>query len=454
MGSGSRRARPARWLVAGAALALAGCGGGGGGSGGSPAPTPSPAPVATPTPTPTPAASAFSVFGLGPAVATIFVDVNGNGSFSDNADEWFYTNRNGEFGRNAPGLPTAVGLDVPPAQPIYRLRANGYDKITGQPMILSAPVGATVISPLTSLIDEVGSQATVRQALGLDSGPLALRAQTDLLKFDAAKELQSSDPLVAQDARRIMGINLRLLSLAQVPSYTVNVSAPNAATSVAIYRILKEVIAERGSANLDDRTTIAEVIKRSSEVPGVVLGHLDLETDEFAQFFAFAPASFADAEAMYRHDLLFRMFVLKETQAARQGYPTVVNAGVLATMMGYFASQPRPNTDANFYALPDYDEFVGTTMTMRDCVMSPKLPGCNDPEYSGFAFGSFIDRTRVVEVSVDAQNSGKITALLNPDGSVTVSRKPGFVGLAYFDYRVESNPGALQATGRYYMRSR
>jgi hypothetical protein len=165
------------------------------------------------------------------------------------------------------------------------------------------------------------------------------------------------------------------------------------------------------------------------------------------------PQAFDDPAALYRYDALYRYFVLPEAQAARRGDPSVISGG-LATMFDYFSSLPRPDLNSALYALPDYDEFVGTTMVMRDCAVQPRSPRCNDPEFSAYSFGAFIDHTRVVDVAVDAENAGKISAQLNADGSVTVSRKPGFFGYAYFDYRVESSAVPGQISGRYYLRSR
>ena len=437
------------------ALALVGCGGGGSGSSGTGGPAPSPTPTTSPAPTPSPTATAFTAAALGPLTGQIFFDVNGNGTFGDYPDDIIlYTNRNGKFGKNAPGLPTSIGIGVPPDQPIYRMKAWGKDNFTGQNYYgLTAPVGATVISPLTSLIDEVGDQATVRQALGLNTGAIAIRAQTDLLTFDPAKNLGSSDPLVAQDARRVIAINMRLWSLAQLPDFAVN--SANVETGIAIFRILKDLIAERGTLNLNDRDTLAEIIKRGSQYSLFPFDQYRYGADPLLTYFEFLPDSLDNEIIVHRYDMLYRYFVLQEIrEGVRMAMPSQVDADGLSSMYAYLSQQPRADVSTDFYAVPDYGEFVGTTMVIKDCILQQAmLPSCNDPTYQGYLFlVKYPLENKLIEVSVNAENIDKIEAKLNADGSITVSRKPGFLGYAFFDYKVINSAG-LQATGRYYLRS-
>ncbi len=139
-------------------VVLTGCGGGGAGSVGTPAPTPTSAPTPAPSPSPTPLA--FVGEASAPLVGSItFTDANGTATVA--------TGRDGvaPAGTNPlPGSPILQPVAFAPAYSTatYALTGIGLEVATGYLTTQTAPIGATTISPLTSLIAVTGSQTVVR----------------------------------------------------------------------------------------------------------------------------------------------------------------------------------------------------------------------------------------------------------------------------------------------------
>src|SRR6478609_2922536 len=131
---------------------LVGCGGDT--DTGSSSPTPAPSPSPAPTPSPTPTAARFSVVAVGPVASRVDLDTSGDGIVGNVQDSMTPTTMDGEFGQNV-----LVSAQPPisgqvPAEPTLRMEAWGVDTTSGFAYInMMAPAGATVISPLSALID-------------------------------------------------------------------------------------------------------------------------------------------------------------------------------------------------------------------------------------------------------------------------------------------------------------
>lgn len=96
----------------------------------------------------------------------------------------------------------------------FSLAATGIEAATGYLSTQSAPVGATTISPLTSLIATTGSQTVVRSAMLLNTGDsYALPASVDLLTYSATRPQSSTE--MARTRGAVIAANLRVRALSQ-----------------------------------------------------------------------------------------------------------------------------------------------------------------------------------------------------------------------------------------------
>lgn len=168
------------WLyIGGGAIAVgAAAAGGGGGGGSSPAPEPAPEPEPEPTPEPPVTVSGYVIDGyISGATVTRALDANS-----------VTTNREGFFeGLQGSGILTATG---------------GVDISTGLPFVgeLRAPEGATIITPLTTMmvqlaqqfnLNDADAQTAIKTALGLDQ-------RIDLVNTDPlAESSPNADLLIA-----------------------------------------------------------------------------------------------------------------------------------------------------------------------------------------------------------------------------------------------------------------
>ena len=173
--------------AAAAACLLASCGGGGGSS-------------SEPAPTPTPSAGvAVDGYLIG---STVLCDSNANG-LSDAGELSVGTDAGGNFRFNS-GCTAALVV------------RGGSSVDTGLPFkgVLKAPAGATVVSPLTTMVAAGMTNAQVVAALGLTAG-------TDLLKTDPA-----ASPNGALSNPGLMKATLAMQQLLQKLAGQLNPAAP------------------------------------------------------------------------------------------------------------------------------------------------------------------------------------------------------------------------------------
>lgn len=412
-----RNARAASWA---ALVMLAGCGSGDDGS---------PTPVAT---TPEPTATTFAAGGAGPLVGSIRFDTNDNG-IVDADEPVAYTDRGGLAGRTVTGLAASGG--TLPATATTRMIAVGADSATGFiAASLSAPKGATVISPITTIIDKVGDQSLVRRATGLSLAGTAIRDATDLLAFPAAQRLGNADVAVAADAARITAVNLRLLALMQLVSRfqgdPVDVGSgtgPEGAEWIAA------VIRETGSADFKNPDFVQRVLAKGGVYIPYRPEQTALAADIFARFMRTMPDTITDAPTAYRYTIAWRFFALAAIKRVFAAYPSaeadrvrlLTNADLEAAP-SRFADTPRPVVDGQPYALPDYREIRGTTTISAISLLA------NDT--GRFPYGVSPGGKTLTGVSIDPRFVSQVTLSQSTQGDITVTPADGFSGLVWFNY--------------------
>lgn len=150
---------------------------------------------------------------------------------------------------------------------------GGVDTLTHVPldgMILRAPAGATVVSPLTTLIDEVlkqdatlsveQAQARVADALGL-----SLPAGIDLLKFDPLEHLQNGGAEVEDLSESVLNTISAVQSLLVATGATDAASAANA----AIAAIVRVILEDSDGLDLTSSADVAQVLQSAFADYGV-----------------------------------------------------------------------------------------------------------------------------------------------------------------------------------------
>ena len=438
---------------------LASCGGESG-SGGPVVTLPTPTPTPVPTPTPTPTAVTFSVVAVGGAVAVVSFDTNGTGVAGDAGDAASATTLGGEFGRNA-GVPAdRITGTIPATANVAMLASVIQDPVTGLPFgSMAAPAGATVISPISSLVAAHGDVSAVRASLGLDDGIDAVRSATNVLSFNPAQNLTSGDAAVAQDAARLTSANLQLLVMAILLKNTngdpEDVGAPLDFSS----RYLAELIRDGTGARLTDRAVVLAALRKSAyrNLGETNLGRM---ADYVSGYFRAMPRLIrTETEARaWMHAFQFK--VLADIRAADflQSHPVMPGEAEIRSAASAFMDAPKPAM-TSFYTRTDYRELTGNSIeaqnyraTLDGCLSQYRLPTCNDViDYSGM---EIVDNQPVARITaVNAHDTALLSVLLRADGRVDLARVGTFTGLTWFSYTAQIANGAT-ATGRVYVRVR
>ncbi|SFK01859.1 hypothetical protein SAMN03159338_3004 [Sphingomonas sp. NFR04] len=401
------------------ATALAACGGGGGGSSGSgqvstPATIPSPSPTPSPTPPPTPPAA---VIGIGPVLGTVLWDVNGDGVRKD-SESGQTTNLLGQFGADIAGYYSLGTYDRTQEKP--PIQAVGVDTVTQVGPPLSAPYGAMLVSPISTLIDRVGDQDVVRRFLGLTD---AAAAGTDLLRFDPYRKIADPDPAVAQMAARLTAINTRLIILAEMvsPTYAPDPWAP-----------LADAIKGGGVTGLDDPVFLRKVLFLPND-PGLNAEQKDFALALYQRFQTLIPSELRDFDAA-RSLVQAAVFYLQPTlqRNIAQSSPdelAAIRGYDLETMRGWVrtaATTPKPVLDPSLlYPSPDFRPiWITDTSPIATPLANDFLPGVSG-------------RTATIDrVIVDAENAGKIVVTLTGQNITVAPATRSTKGFAHFDYVV------------------
>ncbi len=435
---------------------LSACGGGGS-DGGASTPNPPPAPAPTPTPTPTPTSTIFGAVAAGPLLAPISLDVNMDG----NIDVITTTSASGQFGQGIAVLPPFVGYGTLPASPSGKMSIGwGIDAVTGLTVGgMSAPAGAIVISPLTTVIDRQGGAAAVRRALGLDAGPLALRDETNLLTFNPTANWQNNDTAISADAGRLTTINLQLLALA---AYFTDTADP-VDVGISLVKLSNHIAgAMVSNAFLDftTRTGIVALMKAlgPSPDPSIPTDWRDAKADLIAKYMSAMPTRIRSEADVRAWAYTFRFYILPELQILGYRWPNpaatriaAIQPADIAAVAESFRSAPVPTVGA-LMAVPDYREITDTSsppysLLLNDCTaLTPaRLPTCSDwPLFRG---------PEVTELlAVEAAEPNNLSASLI-SGNVHLSRVGTFVGLTRVVYQTRTSSGET-ATGVIFVRVR
>ena len=421
----------------------------------SPVPTPTPTPTASPTP-PTPAGLTITNEATSPLVGALqYTDVSGNGTA-----RWA-TDLNGRFPPGgtplAPGSVVSAGFNPDYSRAIYRLSATGIDRASTLLISATAPAGATIVSPLTSLIDTVGSQAAVRAALQLDSGPYAIPGTLDL----------TSTSGVTPPSGAIIAANFRAILLSQAVyvagrgigalDYT-PFTLQNRETQISAFiqanpsaRLLTQAGAERLLRTYGDRSIDDAVYAAMAHLVTIYAdAALAIHTD---------PSQGTRYMLGLQSVFFFRMERLRIDPGSAATVSALTPEDV-SSAVSAFADYPGFVQSGTLFAGPDFDFLApGASGSRRRWDQS--RDGSGQRRTTGYAendftfntgslvFESVYTRGGLVSVSVPVANAGQISAGMQ-GSTITYQALPGFTGTTYFNYVISDERGQ-QATARFYV---
>jgi len=325
---------------------------------------------------------------MGPMLARVRFDSNGTGTFGDAGDALSSTAIDGRFGRSISALAPEIHAGTIPASATVRMEATGIDSSTALLFTqMRAPAGATVISPLTALIDAAGSEANVRSALGLDTGANALRGSIGLTTFNPALGLASGDADARHNAMQLTRLNLQLLAMAAVLKDTTGDPVDYNVTLLDGSRNMAQQIAATGQLNLTDPATIRALFNRSRYQFGSSPDQLDAMAGLMARYNAAVPTDLANADAVRGWAWGFRFDIMVDFKTLSGGWPNAAAVRVAAIdtekmrqIAAGFAALQAPSPGL-FMAVPDYAEvFVPDDSTILSGCSIParRYPSCND----------------------------------------------------------------------------
>lgn len=335
------------------------------------------------------------------------------------------------------------------------------------------------VSPLTNIITDSLTEADVRRLFGMGSGgPYAVPSDVSLVQY-------SSAVFPGGDARlpgAIYAANLRVEALRwatwlfrqQASLSRDSVYRQIEVTFFQMQPSLSAYVARKPAASL---VTVGELTD--------YLGGLRPTTrpvrDDVIQAAALLLSRYFDAakqidtnaaitprysllQYSYVHDVLVELY-LKNSAAAAADVSSITTAQLVTLADSYTDPQPLPTgtflpaTDV-LHLAPSGSATVYRYYPMLDPLLSwqPNMLG-NDVDYGAGtytitngttpSFGDQADGT-VTAVRVPAKFAGAITATLQANQSAIVQAKPGFTGVAWFEYDATSTRGN-NTTGRVYV---
>lgn len=445
-------------------MALASCGSGSTGDV-TPAPTPSPSPSPTPTPVPTPTPTPSSPSGVtitSEATAPLIGSLQYNEAEGSGSARWA-TDFTGHFPssnpRLVPGSVITAGFMPDYSRPVYKLASVGIDLNSRLLISATAPVGATTVSPLTSLIDKVGSQSAVRAALQLDTGSYSIPSGVDLTAKSG----------VDTGSGAISAANFRALLLSQ-GVYVVERGVGALDYTPFTFQNREERIAEfiraNPSVSLLTQAGAEQLLRATAD------RNASLSSATYAAM-AHLVTIYADAAVAIQSDrsqgtryllgLQSFFFYRMENLRLEKLTPAEVQALTsldIAAEVAAFAEYPTFTATGTLFAGPDFDFLApgasgsrGRFDSARDGHGNRRTTGYAENDFtfnsSTLSFDPIYRRGGLVSVTVPQANANQVSASIQGT-TIEYQALPGFTGTTYFDYVISDDLGQ-QATARFYI---
>jgi len=467
-------------VLSGIIVALTSCGGGGGSNSSSqpvtlptsPTPTPPPAPTPPPTPPP-PTISAVS----GSDVLAVFEFYeNGIASFP-NLDGFFrrFGDRKGKYpGTGSISSNQGLGtFNVDYAD--FEKSAFGIDSAGSLRFGAQAPADSLVISPLTSLLLGTNTETKLKEQIGLTGSLFELASDRPLKTFVPNDELASTDDVARADAERLIAHQIRVTAVTVAidrvdgilrvrddlefgydlsnTSYSLMSQYLDTAPATFIYtnaemsKLLGSGLGRSVNATIDYRDDVISAAAHIVNAYAAAIG-VRIADRQTAARFQLGISGFLIPEL----DLL-----LAENTAEAAAVALSITTQQILDQTARFNEQLLFVSDANFFPQPDFYLIPsdGQLIVPADGRGSVGAGPFNDNDVAisvNANNGNFFipGMSNVTGVDVPSINQTEISAVLNNDGTVTITPNNSFVGVTYFDYSVAHDIGENR-TGRVYI---
>lgn len=196
--------------------------------------------------------------------ATVFID-NNNNRVRDSGEWNGTTNGFGEITLPLTGLSNSQKIIV----------SGGIDIVTGQPFkaVLSAPIGSTIITPLTTLADMVlaaKNDQNLANAVDKVKSALGIASNIDLLSYDPVTIIAkgTAPKLEQEQAFSVYTKIVQVMNLVLQTTAVISFGVPDRTTSV--FKALADTLLNQ-NANLTDISFVTQVIQKSAGEIGTVL---------------------------------------------------------------------------------------------------------------------------------------------------------------------------------------
>lgn len=449
--------------VSGLALILASCGGDGGSGGGSGGGS-SVAPVPTPTPAPTPTVPLilyrFEAVGPVRAVGTI-----GEPSLELHPSKFYQIAANHEGLYSGRHIVSTDGntFQVDGTKAAYEIRGTGVDTATGEMLTVWSGPGATIVSPLNHLLSVMQSEAKVRSAVRVSANGLNLRHDVPINSTSASSGLKSSNAAEVEEATRIAAANIRIMALqaamahVRLPNDVFHSFAMNARESM---NDVGELLAARPDLSMFDggfELWMRNLGKHPALRDDVMQAAQSLLTN-YAE--AASRSSYTE-QSRIQYLISIRIWLAPRIAHLIQKNDAETAARYLAVTLtdvewetSAIGRMPPPvSAGTNYYAGSDITMVPrdGERIVPKDTDLMPRpSTRSNDILFREGGSRLVVPAATIQSVTVPDTAADKIRATLNTDQSITVTALPGFVGTAYYDYRIKADSGE-EATGRGYV---
>jgi len=326
-------------------------------------------------------------------------------------------------------------------------------------MSATAPAGASVVSPVTSLIDIAGSQGAVRTALQLDSGAYAIPASVDLTTTSAAGAGSVTGAILAANFRALLLAQAVYVvqrgdgALDYTPFYFQNQDAEVGAFIRAnpSVRLLTEAGATQllrayGFRTIDNATYAA-------------MAHLVVAYAEAAVAIQSDPAQgtrFLLGLQSFFFRRMERLRIDPSTAAAVQA----LTPQALAQELSGFADYPAFSPSGTLFAGPDFDFLAPNAVGSRPRSNQARN-GHGQMRTTGYSENDFVLNPTTLALDVLFTGGGLISVTVPPananqirvsarNNTIEYQALPGFTGTTYFEY-VTSDGLDQRATARFYV---
>jgi hypothetical protein len=350
--------------------------------------------------------------------------------------------------------------------------ASGVDSAAAMFMSNRAPAGATVVSPLTSLLVGSNTEEKLEAQLGVNGSLFGLSTDRAITTFVPTDALSSTDVTIAADGERLLAHHIRVLAVAAAlqpisdgslyPSglKLYNLDAMRAYLDVAPPQFLytnSNMVGLLSSVNLsgvlpatayrtDVLSAAAHLVNAYASAVGIRIANRQQATRFILGIWGYLVPE------------LGRLLKANDAATAAE-ILAVTNQQILDATQRFNEQLPFDPND-NFFPAPDFYQVAkgGTyTVSATSGYDSPdRAFNSNDLHINPNPQGGnnfFPGISQVTAVTVPQINSNEVKAVLNADGTVTIQPTATFTGVTYFDYTVRHTIGDIEQ-GRVYVRVR